>query len=200
MSTDPLRRTPRRPAGARLTAVLVVALVVAANVWTGCTVTKSNYKTLSLFFDGVPDPESKVATIDEATGKVVPGANMSIHAPYAEESCSECHRGRLRMTKNNSGMCASCHEGKEREHEYMHGPVAAQACLWCHHPHESKHKHLMRDSDRAICTLCHVPEMLSSDRVPEHADNARGCLECHTGHGGPRPFMLRDATPGKEGG
>lgn len=194
MSTVRGRRPWPRLTGPRLGAALAVVSLVVCNVWTGCTVTPSNYKTLSLFFDGVPDPSQQQLLTDPKTGVALAGMLQSVHRPYFEQSCGECHRARVRMSKNDSTICLKCHEGTEREHEYMHGPVAAKACMWCHHPHESKHKHLLRDADRALCGQCHVPELLDASTVKEHADESRGCLECHTGHGGSRPFMLLDTA------
>lgn len=184
--------------GTRLAACLLAGTVMALSLWPGCTVTKQNYKALSFFFDGVPDPNLPAGVIDPATGEVRPAATVSVHPPYAEENCSECHRSRLRMSRNDSGICANCHAGKDSEHPRMHGPVAAGACLWCHHPHESGHRFLLRDNDRAVCSQCHTPRLLNSVRVPEHADESRACLECHVGHGGTRPFLLReDAASGR---
>lgn len=178
----------------------VLAAVVGSNVWTGCTVTPSNYRTLSLFFDGVPDPSKTNVLVDPKTGQAMAGMMQSVHKPFFEQACGECHRARVRLSKNDSTLCSKCHAGKEREHEHMHGPVAAMACLWCHIPHESKQAHLLRDEPRALCTQCHLPDVLDAGRVPEHADKDRSCLECHFGHGGPRAFMLRDTLPaGKEG-
>jgi predicted CXXCH cytochrome family protein len=79
----------------------------------------------------------------------------------------------------------------------MHGPVAAGACMWCHAPHESIHRSLLRDADRKVCAQCHTAAMLAGTKVPEHADESRACLECHTGHGGPAPYMLRAAAEPK---
>lgn len=173
-------------------ALSLVGVVISANVWSGCTVTKSNYKTLSALFDGVPDPDAVGVVTNPTTGEKTGVVSMSIHPPYASENCDECHQTRIRMSKSDSSICAKCHSGKEREHERMHGPVAAQACLWCHNPHESVQNHLLRDKDRALCGQCHSSTLLSSAKVPEHADDARGCLECHMGHGGSKQFMLRE--------
>lgn len=197
---------PRRPsaphgdAGARLAAAGVVLALLAVMAWPGCTVTRDNYKTLSKFFDGVPDPDAVILTLPDG-GVVTAAAGMlSIHRPYLEEKCVECHDSGLSMARNDAAVCLKCHTGKDHEYPYMHGPVAARACLWCHLPHESARKHLLRDADRAMCGMCHAPGLLSASTVPEHADQARGCLECHTGHGGQRPRMLREHAAPPDGG
>jgi len=187
-------------AARRAAAVLLSALVLAAAAWPGCTVTRDNYKTLALFFDGVPDPDA----VPIGAGPLGPGSGpaagmLSVHKPYAEDGCSECHDSGLSMTRNQSRVCAKCHEGKQNEHANMHGPVAAQACLWCHSPHESTRLHLLRDDDRVVCGSCHAPALLSAIKAPGHAEGGGACLECHTGHGGPERKMLRAAPRGGGG-
>src|SRR5262245_6926225 len=154
--------TGLRPAGALGGArpVLVAALVIAATalVWAGCAVTARNYKTLSFFFDGVPDPTA-IPKAGSLVGARTPAA-VVVHRPYGEERCAECHKGRARPGRNDSTLCLQCHAGVGSEHEHMHGPVAAVACLWCHAPHESRYASLLRGPDRTVCTQCHTPAML----------------------------------------
>ncbi len=186
----------RRRAGVPAPAAIVALgapLLLAG--WPACTVTKDNYKALSFWFDGVPDPNAPNAVVDPVTGEIRSYVSLSVHDPFAREQCDECHRGRLRLSRADSDPCLRCHEGIATEHAYTHGPVAAGACLWCHDPHESARPHLLRDADRALCTQCHAPELLDVHRVPAHADPDRACLECHTGHGGPRPYLLRADVP-----
>jgi len=190
-------RAPLRPgrvqAGVWLGLVAAGAAAVAAGVWSGCAVTKENYKTLSFFFDGVPDPAARAASGEP--GGVGTPASVVTHRPYAEQNCDACHTTRYRPTRNDSSVCLQCHAGVQTAYQRMHGPVAAAACLWCHSPHESAYPALLRDSDRKVCSQCHTPDLLSSARVAAHADAARGCLECHSGHGGDRPHMLRPGVP-----
>lgn len=184
----------RRPIGRATLAGLAGPLIGGAVLivaWASCTVTRENYKTLSFFFDGVPDPDAPSVMVDPKTGAVRTLAMMSLHAPYVQEKCEECHGSRLRLSNRDSGACLKCHAETPRQHERMHGPVAANACLWCHHPHESTQPHLLREPDRKLCAQCHTPELLDTSRVPEHADASRACLECHVGHGGSLPFLLR---------
>lgn len=170
--------------------------------WSGCSIEK-DYETLSLFFDGVPDPKAiQAAQIGEdgkpANIRVSP--TYSSHEPFMKEQCSDCHGGRKRLNKNDSSICLKCHEGVPTKHERMHGPVAAGACMWCHHPHESAFAALLRDVPTKVCAQCHDSSLLSTTVVPEHADAARSCLDCHTGHGGAQPYFLRErpiVPPGK---
>jgi predicted CXXCH cytochrome family protein len=178
-------------ARAHPSSLALIAIIGAAVLWQGCTATKDNYALLSTFFDGVPDPNAKLATIDQRTGEIRATGSFSAHKPYAEERCGECHQGAEMLTRDSSAMCLRCHEGVPTQYPRMHGPVAAVACLWCHHPHESVRPHLMREEDRKLCTQCHVPGGFDPVRVPAHADERRACMECHTAHGGTAAHMLR---------
>jgi predicted CXXCH cytochrome family protein len=201
--TGPTSERRRRWAGAvtAIAAALPLALMWLA-LWMGCTVTESNYKTLSFFFDGVPDPSAPVGADGQplAAGDLRRSPTYVIHKPYEEQNCDVCHQGRLRMSRRDSDVCMKCHEGVRTEHEHMHGPVSAGACLWCHAPHESAYAHLLKDSDRRVCTTCHTPALMTGDRVPAHSDESRACLECHFGHGGTSAFMLRAGAGSERSG
>jgi predicted CXXCH cytochrome family protein len=168
-------------------------IAVALLAWAGCTVTPENYKLLSMLFDGVPDPSMSGPSGNIVGFDISQSPTYSIHKPYEEQQCEACHKVGLQPTRNDSAICIDCHKQTPTEHRFTHGPVAAGACMWCHAPHESAHAALLRDVDRKVCAQCHTPDMLSSTKVPEHADPGRACLECHTGHGGPEPYMLRPA-------
>lgn len=174
--------------------VVGAATLGASLLWSGCTVTAENYPLLSMFFDGVPDPNAPMGGTDGGKTQVDirRSPTYTIHKPYAEDKCAECHSSRFRLGRDNSSICLKCHEPVTSEHPRMHGPVAAGACLWCHIPHESAYAHLLRDLSRPVCTQCHVEGLLSSETVPAHADAARECLECHFGHGGDNAKFLRE--------
>ncbi len=188
-------RRPTDPAPARRLAVAALVTIAAIALWSGCSVNKSNYKVLSFFFDGVPDPSLPVGALGgSADGKPV---LVVLHPPYVQERCDECHKSKYRPTKNDSSICLPCHAAVQTQYPRMHGPVVATACLWCHNPHESSQPALLRFPDRKVCSQCHTESMLESARVPAHADPKRGCVECHSGHGSVQPFMLKPGvTPG----
>lgn len=190
--SDMRRRS--RSGGFLLACSALAATALIGLFWSGCTVTPSNYKTLSRFFDGVPDPNAVVAA--DGTGGPAPMPSLSIHEPYSKEACAECHNTGVRLSRESSTLCLKCHEKVPGEHVQMHGPVAAGACLWCHSPHESPYKHLLREPDPKVCTQCHTPSLLDATRVPAHGDAARSCLECHFGHGGPERYQLRPSSSG----
>ena len=178
----------------RLQGVALLMTVAGVAIWSGCSVTKQNYKVLSFFFDGVPDPSLPPGAVGS---RMVGGQPVFIvvHKPHAQERCDECHTSKYRPSRNDSSICLKCHAAVQNAYPHMHGAVEATACLWCHSPHESSHLALLRDSDRKVCSQCHTPSMLNATRVPAHADAARGCLECHSGHGSAAAFMLKPEVP-----
>lgn len=183
-----------RLAGVAGVALLLGALAVA--VVLGCSVEK-HHKTLSLFFDGVPDPG---AVQEVRAGVVTPDVRKSptysAHKPWAEEKCEECHARMVQSGSRDSRVCLKCHADTPAQHANMHGPVAVRACLWCHNPHESAYAHLLKAPARDVCSQCHVAATLPSERVPEHAMPDRACTDCHSGHGGPQRFFLRTPRGG----
>jgi len=182
------RRTPR------LTPRWCVALwgfvVVGVAIDTGCTVTKDNYETLSLLFDGVPNPNS-IAGGASTPGDTSLMAVVSTHQPFAQDKCDACHRTKYRPSRNDGSPCLACHEGVLTQHNWTHGAVAGGACLWCHSPHESARRWLLRGPDRKVCAQCHAGTMLDSATVPAHADENVSCVSCHFGHGGENSYMLK---------
>lgn len=184
---------PRRSVwSARTTASAcwTAAAVAAVAAWCGCTVTPSNYKTLSFFFDGVKDP-SAVSADGGVPGDTTIALAVVVHTPYAEEKCETCHKSSYRPSRNDPSACLSCHDTIMDQHQWTHGAVAGGACLWCHSPHESARKWLLRGPDRKLCAQCHAPTMESGSSVPAHADPTINCTSCHYGHGGQSSLMLK---------
>lgn len=191
------RASTRRSAGrlGRAWPALLACAATGVLAWS-CSV-RDHYETLSFFFDGVPDPN---APLQGRKGLVAvnlkASPTYSVHQPFKEDQCAACHTESFEITGQDSGLCIKCHEPVTRQHPRMHGPVAVGACLWCHLPHESAEAHLFKGPSRQVCTQCHEPGLLSSDRIPEHADLAKGCLECHFAHGSGAPFFLRPSAGG----
>lgn len=180
---------------AAITAGGCVVIMVCSLVWMGCSIEK-HYSTLSFFFDGVPNPEAKARAAAAAgvTPDLRNSPTYSLHKPYAEEQCNECHADQLKITNRDSEMCLKCHQDEPSKFPKMHGPVAAGACLWCHSPHESAQAHLMRKPARDVCMQCHDRTMLSLDRVPAHGDEKISCIDCHSGHGGNASMFLKEGV------
>ncbi len=167
-------------------------------VWAGCNVTNENYSLLSFFFDGVPDPNAP-ALPDGTTdiNLIRQSPTYTIHPPFAEEKCVDCHGKRFATQGVDASVCLKCHENIPSSQPRMHGPVVALACLWCHAPHESPYAALFKGQPRQVCAECHGPDMLGTDTVPEHLPEAtESCLDCHFGHGGVSRYFLRDQHDG----
>lgn len=167
-------------------------MIGAALAWVGCSVER-DYKMLSLFFDGVPDPSVIRSNADAIRFAKETGGTVYVHPPFANNQCGECHKdlsGEM-ARKVDPTLCFRCHEAAANEHPKMHGAVSAGACVFCHSPHESTVKHLLRDHAPKICIQCHTAKSFGDPPAPVHADMNRDCLECHFGHGGPERFFLR---------
>jgi predicted CXXCH cytochrome family protein len=170
--------------------------------WAGCSAQR-DYRVLSVFFDGVPDPHAKAATQTSTTPGVAragPGGKQarvvaSSHKPFAEEKCTACHADPTQVFASalNSDLCMKCHQKVMDEYPAMHGPVIGKACLWCHEPHDSTFPSLLKTTDASLCIQCHERAGLST-KVPAHHAETGSCLDCHGGHGGDRPPFHRGSA------
>jgi len=190
--TRPRIANPPLPHRKSLSRAAVLWCVLGGlGLWAGCTVTKTNYKTLSFFFDGVPDPDAASKANAGAPGDTTLAVAVVQHKPFLEENCESCHKTQYRPSRNDPSSCLACHDKVLNQHQWTHGAVAGGACLWCHSPHESARKWLLRAPDRKLCMQCHSASMMNGDTVPAHADPKSGCIECHFGHGGETSLMLK---------
>jgi predicted CXXCH cytochrome family protein len=191
-----------RPNPRKRLAALVAAGAVALGCWVGCS-EQRDYRTLSVFFDGVPDPNAKAKsdassttgpTKRDAGGKTV-RVIASTHKPFADEKCTACHAQPTQVFASalDSNLCMKCHEKVLDAYPAMHGPVIGKACLWCHEPHESSSPSLLRTTAISLCIECHDRATLST-RVDAHKADAGSCLDCHSGHGGAKAPFLRAAA------
>lgn len=121
-------------------------------------------------------------------------AQMEITTHPAGGPCNRCHAsggGRSRQTKKPiPQLCYDCHDDYGDRKKYLHGPVAAGACLFCHEPHSSIYVHLQKVSQPRLCTRCHDTEdYMASETHPDAS--GRLCTECHDPHAGSRQMFLR---------
>ena len=166
----------------------------------GCSVRK-NYKTLSFFFDGVPDPNARIVMVAGPAGMTAANGlpvqmKMYSHKPYAEGKCDACHLAdKKHLVTVKAELCIKCHAPATTQYSTMHAPVAVGQCLWCHEPHESDSPKLLKTTAPQLCLQCHDANLLPSD-VKSHllADQAN-CLDCHTGHGGEKHSLLLADNP-----
>lgn len=193
-----LRRAWVRRREGRWSLSAVVLLTVIVGSWTGCS-PERRYRVMNFFFDGVPDPNAPEAT----EGAPRPGtrtvAIVSRHKPFVEDQCLRCHQTvstNIQLNRDDSSMCLQCHADRIDQYPVMHGAVAGKACLWCHNPHQSALEVLLRELPPALCMQCHGSEIQRTGpngalAVAGHADLDRNCLDCHWGHGGTEPGLLR---------
>lgn len=179
--------------------LLLGGLSVLAN----CSDRRQNYKVLSIFFDGVPDPDAPPedqAINGEHVASTQGGKRLVIassHKPYKENKCNDCHVGAATsfesFTQLNDSVCVTCHKQVPAAYPLMHGPVAVGACMMCHDPHESSQPHLLKVASPDLCLQCHQRHDLGAP-MQDHQDAARGCLDCHVGHGSNRHGLPRDVA------
>lgn len=181
----------------------IILLFLFIFIWPGCSV-KKNYKTLALFFDGVPKP-GETAGKEKDDGKKTdsqPSAQkqetwvkiVSRHPAYAERECKECHNVKsLTFLKEQAqNLCFTCHDREDFQGAYLHGPVAAGGCLTCHLPHESKYKSLLKEEGVAMCFYCHdKADVKEIKGHASHMDSKKNkCTRCHNPHTAENPFFL----------
>ncbi len=179
----------------------IVILAILSMLAVGCSVRK-NYKTLSFFFDGVPDPNAPVAASSASSGAAGGASDRPVqmkiyrHKPYAEGKCGECHTAdKKKLVTVKAELCVKCHAPAVKEYPVMHAPVAIAQCLWCHEPHESDSPKLLKTTAPQLCLQCHDPNLLPSDVKPHETPEEANCLACHVGHGGAKPSLLLVDNP-----
>ena len=184
-------------------ALALLLAVIGLTLCGGCS-PDGRYKTLSFFFDGVPDPHAPPGSAAARGEKdeFAPNAvvqKVYLHKPYAdgmkdEKKCQVCHVGASggfeNFTSVSSNVCLKCHKDKLTQYPVMHGPVAAVECTFCHAAHESTIPGMLNWEAPRVCVQCHTQDLLSA-KPPEHLLPDSKCLTCHSGHGGPKHKMLR---------
>jgi len=184
-----------RLAGAFLVLLGIATLLV---LW-GCGDTpRERYERLSVFFDGVPNPDApKRKSYDDFGHATVAAVHIvSQHKPFIDNQCAACHAsasGDIQDFALAYNACVKCHKTIATDHTLMHGPVARAQCKWCHAPHQSTEPHLLKDTPINVCTQCHDKQLLSAF-PPEHTDGQTSCLQCHFGHGGTARYFLKSAA------
>ncbi len=200
----------RPPLHALLAALAAGALLLACSA-------ERRYRTLSFFFDGVPDPNAPPPpevygprfdptqlTAEQRAAMLarrIEPPKITTHRPVAEKRCEACHR----IERSDSGpiafsgvpelnappeeLCFRCHSfGPAR---IVHGPVARGLCLSCHLPHQSPHDHLLRQADqKSLCGACHSGETFVTEEA-HRAYGDRACSSCHDPHASDREALLR---------
>jgi predicted CXXCH cytochrome family protein len=163
---------------------LAAGLLLGAVVL-GCGTPTQRYRTLSFFFDGVPNPDAPKGVSTSTRGNAH-GIVTYLHKPFSEKKCESCHQNSediFARARVRQDVCMDCHRPVKKQYPCRHGPVGAGHCLMCHSPHQATEPHLLKQQQPGLCTQCHEPAMLSSG-TPEHQKADANCLSCHSGHGG----------------
>jgi predicted CXXCH cytochrome family protein len=176
-----------------------IAALIGLCVATGCATPEERYRTLSIFFDDVPLPESmrpppepeEPALAQEAAPAVSnqPTFDWVVHDP----ECDECHASQdIRIAyAETRELCWSCHDEEDFVDDVLHGPFAAGACLQCHSPHKSQYAGLLLRPPTELCEGCHDATTFSEleqHRVVQGDD----CIECHSPHSAPAHYLLQE--------
>lgn len=144
------------------------------------------------------------------------------HGPFASKNCIACHQGGLggpsmyipgRKASSNkvsfgtkirvpvTELCRGCHVRFRpaelgQRFRFVHGPVAAGACVRCHSPHQSRNPFMVLEQPvRKLCVHCHQPESLYAAEYHAQAKEEIDCTVCHDPHGGDRPYFLLQPPP-----
>ncbi|MDX2414505.1 MAG: cytochrome c3 family protein [Bacteroidales bacterium] len=178
---------------------IILILILSAS----CSV-KDNYKALSFFFDGVPDPADTLV-IPESVIKELADNNRLVndtleqkvkrvlyHQPYVNKGCSKCHdRNSVGiMIMEEPDICYQCHDNFNNTYKFIHGPVEGGFCTTCHDPHQSSEGFLLKEPIHDLCLYCHIREDISPGKGHQARDN-NACNDCHNPHGGINRLMLK---------
>lgn len=177
----------RTSAGAFSAWALLLMLCAGA----GCD-PQARYRTLSFFFDGVPEPRTAAPAAGGAAPAQSGGAGASRyiqHGPYAARLCEGCHApGGNKLIMRIEELCIHCHvfdfTGKK-----IHGPLASGGCTACHDPHGSINRFLLVSEARVFCLSCHDERDVRRRDV--HGDASLECTDCHDAHSAPGRYLLK---------
>jgi predicted CXXCH cytochrome family protein len=193
------------PAGAHLPSS-VLAILLGVGLVVGCATPEERYRTLRIFFDDVPVPESMrpapvIVEVAEAANGVSrvskqPAFDWVVHKP----ECKECHKSKTTQLPYLAapGLCWDCHKKEDFANRFLHGPFAAGACLQCHSPHKSRHAKLLLDSPAELCAGCHDATTFAG-LARHREEEGEDCTRCHSPHSAPKSYLLKaDPDPESE--
>ncbi|MBL0102299.1 MAG: hypothetical protein IPP51_00120 [Bacteroidetes bacterium] len=161
-----------------------------------------HYRTLSFFFDGVPDPNKKEDTtlivssdtsLTTLSQKKEPDSYD--HKPYAEDMCESCHERGFsnRLLVPQPDLCYTCHTDFTQKYQALHGPVASGNCTACHNQHTGKYRYLLDRKGQDVCLYCHESRQVFANKLHKEIGE-KNCTECHSPHGGDNRGMLRQSA------
>jgi len=178
-----------------VTAIFISILI--ASFFGGCEA-RTRYRVLSIFFDGVPNPDRVVASAQkkrtgsrgaEADANEKRSKQFTEHGPYAAKLCEGCHqRGTNKLLMPIESLCLYCHT-VAMDKKRIHGPVASGGCKVCHDAHSSPNRFLLVSDSQEFCLYCHDKNEISTREV--HQGVTEECTACHDAHGSDNEFLLR---------
>lgn len=166
-------------------------------------VSSCSYKSLSVFFDGVPNPadttlmasalnpdQTLSERIDEINA-IKAGPDMKYHMPYLDKACTACHDENLigKFVKPEPDLCYQCHEDFSKRYAVLHVPVEMGECTSCHSPHMAQADKLLLRTGQALCFGCH-DEGDTRKAEPHQEIGTTSCTDCHNPHGGSESYLL----------
>lgn len=189
------------PAKRTISIFLAVGVFITVFIF-GCT-SEKQYRVLSFFFDGVPNPNQSTEALINQDNCVDSTASVKkdikpeyfLHKPYEEEKCKSCHAEGFSnaLIKPMPELCYSCHEDFRSKYPILHGPVASGNCTMCHNQHMAKFEKLLDRCGQQICLNCHESNEILKNKMHEQIAN-RNCTECHSPHGGNNSGMLKPGS------
>ena len=200
-SKSSAERRSGTPYRSRRRAPAALAPVIGLCIAIGCATPEERYRTLSIFFDDVPLPESMRASNEpEATAlaqEAVPALPKEPQVAWVihDPDCDECHTSKesLFPYAMPPDLCWDCHDAEDHDDTTPHGPFAAGACLQCHSPHKSQHAGLLIETPADLCVGCH--DATTFPALQQHLTmKGEDCIECHDPHAAPARYMLEESA------
>ncbi|MBI5004994.1 MAG: hypothetical protein HZC03_00055 [Candidatus Lloydbacteria bacterium] len=181
-------------------AVITLVAYLCMMTIAGCAADKKHESFLSLFFDGVlpvmdKKKLSKAASQNQLDKKTETKlAMLSVHPPFKEKSCSDCHNFDSQKSYLNAkapDICLTCHNDAPFTKKNTHPALDIdESCLNCHNPHESGEKKLLRKPVVETCATCHEEKAKKLKHFPLK-ENPEACVVCHTPHSSEQEKLLK---------
>lgn len=178
---------------------IILIFCLSSVIFNNSCVTKSNYETLSFFFDGVNNPDSTsrndsliIIKKTDTTSNTIVKSNSSIHPPYADRSCDNCHgkQNNFALIDNMPNLCYTCHDDFSKSNSNLHGPVSSGHCNECHNPHNSNYPKLLLKNSQDLCYKCHEKDDVKNNFVHEDIEK-ENCWNCHDPHGSNTKYFIK---------
>jgi predicted CXXCH cytochrome family protein len=184
--------------------LLVFSLtVIVMLAFFGCSAVH-RHKTLTFFFDGVPDTNGMQSTKILDSKEKTDSAGMKgfiakadkpkiyYHEPFKERKCDACHDKSTmgKFLKPQPMLCYQCHDDFSQKFKVVHGPVGGGYCTACHNPHSGDSEKLLKRPGQRLCLYCHSSVQVMKNEMHKDIADAN-CTDCHNPHGGEDRTMLR---------